>query len=686
MNKDILFTKQEKKSRFEYIIRHLNKVNPIIFKEKFDFFYNSSLQILDGDLLSNKEKLIDYIIELSKQSMKEKDKSDVTMINSNKSEKEIRNKRVEYKTIDNESNYKHSNLNKTKGKFSKTFINHEKRIEELSFYSGNELFNYFNKSLLENPQLKAKIQQDRDVGKVNKVISPTKNREEYRKTTIFRRSLIENEKMKNKEEYYKSELDKMNKLIERRKVNEVFFERGRRNNSEIVKNKFRSTIIKTKTNLLMNNIKKYRKEVIDGWDDINKGNIKRNKSVQNRRNKRINKCLKRKNTISCVWELINKKKKGMFLKIINNKVKPKNNTFVKKNLVVNNPIQIRNVLDKSNREKETNQNENQSKRKELNQILYQNNKKIEKNISNIFYLSKYIPDTKSKLENIFLYKEEIYIDISKLTTTNLYSTLEKINPNSIIYDKSKQSLNENEVISNTLYENISIISQEVDIFLEFINFNMRKLQNLKKNLNKNEIINFYKSNYIPNFHIEFNKIFKSCPSSLRSVIIERYIKTFGDPYRTYSTQLKQYSKLKNEFENEKKNKKIESENDVKLKRILSKVDMKKIEIKGKNIKAVGRLKLIKVPSFFKMKKQDEEEIRKENLFSNDFFSILSIPKKRKLKREVRCFESVNQSLDYLRRVQVNNNNEILNLIKDFNNKSLYLDPSLCVLGINHNDL
>jgi hypothetical protein len=154
-------------------------------------------------------------------------------------------------------------------------------------------------------------------------------------------------------------------------------------------------------------------------------------------------------------------------------------------------------------------------------------------------------------------------------------------------------------------------------------------------------------------------------------------------------QLKLYFKI-NSKPKDVKRKSKNDENSLVLNRILNKVDMKKIESKEKSIKTVGRLKLINVPPIFKNiyknRRKDMSNMvgYKENISSYDYFNRLSIPKRRVNKENDidRCLVNVNQSLEYLRRVQVYNNNEVLNMISDYKSKSLFIDPALCILGIN----
>ena len=99
------------------------------------------------------------------------------------------------------------------------------------------------------------------------------------------------------------------------------------------------------------------------------------------------------------------------------------------------------------------------------------------------------------------------------------------------------------------------------------------------------------------------------------------------------------------------------------------------------------MKILDVPEDFKHVDENESTrlenqiMKKINIPKRDYFRCLSQPKRIRGFGGLKDYSAIKSSLDLLQSIQVNTNNEIIDLKKDYKDKSLFVDPNVCILEI-----
>lgn len=296
-------------------------------------------------------------------------------------------------------------------------------------------------------------------------------------------------------------------------------------------------------------------------------------------------------------------------------------------------------------------------------------------ILNYEYLEKYTPDQKSKKEYIMNYFDK-EVDVKKIADHYFYALLPSIRPSKL------NNLNKAKVMQ--AYAKCMAI--DIDILLEFLNNKYKLIDNLVKASDPTELKKFYKSRLVPNFEVEFNKMFSIYPSELQNFMKTQYIKKYGNPINNYSAQLNIFMK---DHLQERISRKQQVSSDMEMIENLMKEYslLDRIKKYSNNIKVVGKIKILDVPQNFKEKSiknpnfEFEKQLkRKRNAELMNYQNYLACPKS-KLIHKLKGYEAFDKSLEYLTRVQNKTHNKILNLQKFYKDNSMYVDPSACVLEV-----
>ena len=306
-----------------------------------------------------------------------------------------------------------------------------------------------------------------------------------------------------------------------------------------------------------------------------------------------------------------------------------------------------------------------------------NSKQYNPNIKNYNYLKQYFPDDTTSKDFEICYNG-LRIDVEKLISKNSYSLMASLNPSkhtnlvklgSLINRYIKTMTIDIDIFLEYMYEKICIIDREIQVF------------------NSKNLLDYFKTNFLPHIQKEFNKIFSIYPQDLKEFMKERYISKFGNPMKSFNTQLNLLlnadKKLLNPSQNLKKSKELERIEEI-LRNYTSFETIKKY---NNNIKKVGRMKILDVPSNFKNAIVNENTLyekkikEKINIPKNDYLTCLSKPKFINFKPKLKSFYSFKNSLDYINGIQNNTNNLIMELKSGYKNRSMYVDPSVCVLEI-----
>lgn len=303
---------------------------------------------------------------------------------------------------------------------------------------------------------------------------------------------------------------------------------------------------------------------------------------------------------------------------------------------------------------------------------------ILKNQENLNYLEPYLFDNFSKDYNKLIYKGKL-LDVTKVLERNKISLLNRLDPGIFKtydmitafrkYGKAKKS--------------------DIDIIIEYMEQKVEEIDRFLYKFNIHYLKHEYEKATFPIFEKEFNKLFMNYPYVIRDFMKQRYFSKFGDPFKNPRIMMnisEAITKANGTFKKEVTNKSLNKKTIVD--EILEKYPpYYQLKRQKERFKIKGTMKILDVPnSFNKINLYEKNEIlekemkQKFNFNKEDYLKDISIPKYKYLKEpKLKGYKSFKRSLDFLQEESSKNHNNLIKTQKYFAKRSLYVDPSLCVI-------